>query len=200
MVVFTPMTSAGRVRQSGSIGEDDQLFQLPGITPSERPHDRLHFGRSNIWDACEISVGKFSAKKRCMSKSTSNPFIYEPLQWRHNGRKSPASRLFTQAFIQTQTKENIKAACHWPWCGEFTGDRWIPRTNDQERGRCFHLMTSSWQPKIPQIIGPVMFDELHIFAILTALIILNIDECTSLNPKPYSNECSGTGTVMKFPV
>ena len=24
-----------------------------------------------------------------------------------------------------------------------TGDRWIPRTNDQYRGKCFHLMTSS---------------------------------------------------------
>ena len=28
--------------------------------------------------------------------------------------------------------------------GEFTGDRWIPRTNGQLRGKCFHLMTSSW--------------------------------------------------------
>ena len=44
---------------------------------------------------------------------------------------SPASRLFTQAFIQTQIKENIKAPRHWPLCGEFTGDRGIPRTNGQ---------------------------------------------------------------------
>ena len=28
--------------------------------------------------------------------------------------------------------------------GEFTGDLWIPRTKGQQRGRCFHLMTSSW--------------------------------------------------------
>ena len=37
------------------------------------------------------------------------------LLWRHNGRgsvKSPASRLFTQPFIQTQIKENIKAPRH----------------------------------------------------------------------------------------
>ena len=60
------------------------------------------------------------------------------------GAKSPASRLFTQPFIQTQIKENIKASGHWPLCGEFTGDRWIPRTNGQLRGKCFHLMTSSW--------------------------------------------------------
>ena len=68
------------------------------------------------------------------------------LQWRHNGRdsiKSPASRFFTQPFIQTQIKENIKAPRHWPLCGEFTGGRWIPRTNGQLRGKCFHLMTSS---------------------------------------------------------
>ena len=40
-------------------------------------------------------------------------------------------RLFTQPFIQTQIKENIKAPRHWPLCGEFTGDRWIPHTNGQ---------------------------------------------------------------------
>ena len=40
-----------------------------------------------------------------------------------------ASWLFTQPFIQTQIKLNIKAPRHWPFCGEFTGDRWIPRTN-----------------------------------------------------------------------
>ena len=45
--------------------------------------------------------------------------------------KSPASRLFTEPFIQAQIKENIKAPRHWPLCGKFTGDRWIPRTNGQ---------------------------------------------------------------------
>ena len=42
-----------------------------------------------------------------------------------------ASPLFTQPFIRAQIKENIKAPRHWPLCGEFTGDRWIPRTNGQ---------------------------------------------------------------------
>ena len=45
---------------------------------------------------------------------------------------------------RAQIKENIKAPRHWPLCGEFTEDRWIPRTNGQLRGKCFHLMTSSW--------------------------------------------------------
>ena len=36
--------------------------------------------------------------------------------------------------IQTQIKEHIKAPRHWPLCGEFTGDRWIPaqRTSNAE--------------------------------------------------------------------
>ena len=52
--------------------------------------------------------------------------------------------IVTQSFIQTQIKENIKAPRHWPLCREFTGDWCIPRTNGQLRGKCFHLMTSSW--------------------------------------------------------
>ena len=70
-----------------------------------------------------------------------------PLQWRHNGydsvwnhqpRKCLLSRL-----IWAQIKENIIAPRHWPFCGEFTGVWWIPRTKGQKHGKCFHLMTSS---------------------------------------------------------
>ena len=58
--------------------------------------------------------------------------------------RSPASRLFAKPFVQAQTKENIKALRPWPLRGEFTGDRWIPRTRGQWRRKCFHFMTSSW--------------------------------------------------------
>ena len=60
----------------------------------------------------------------------------------------PPIVLFTQPFIQAQIKENIKAPRHWPLCGKFTGDRWFPRTKGQWRGKCFHLMTSSWNELI----------------------------------------------------
>ena len=40
-------------------------------------------------------------------------------------------RLFSQPFIQTQVKGNIKAPRYWPLCGGFPGDRWIPRTYGQ---------------------------------------------------------------------
>ena len=45
--------------------------------------------------------------------------------------KWPTSPLFTQVLVQAQIKENIKAPRHWPLRGEFTGDRWIPRTKGQ---------------------------------------------------------------------
>ena len=44
-------------------------------------------------------------------------------QWRLN---SPATRLFTQPFIQAQIKENIKALRHWPLCGNSPGTGKFP--------------------------------------------------------------------------
>ena len=38
-----------------------------------------------------------------------------------------------------EDKRKHEAPRHWPLCGEFTGDRWIPRTNGQWRGKCFHF-------------------------------------------------------------
>ena len=88
------------------------------------------------------------------NQNVSIPFsVLFTLKWRHNERDfvsnhqphdcSPAARLFT--FIQALIIENIEAAPrHWPLWEEFTGDRWIPRTKGQLRGKCFHLMTSSW--------------------------------------------------------
>ena len=61
--------------------------------------------------------------------------IHWSLQWCHNRGDGVWNHqphdLFTQAFIQAQFKENIKAVHHWPLWGEFTGDRWIPRTKGQ---------------------------------------------------------------------
>ena len=51
--------------------------------------------------------------------------------WARWRLKSPALWSFTQLFGQAQIKEIIKALRHWPLCGEFTGDQWIPRTKGQ---------------------------------------------------------------------
>ena len=44
---------------------------------------------------------------------------------------SPASRWFTQPFVQAQIKEIIKAPRHWLLREEFTGDWWNPRSKGQ---------------------------------------------------------------------
>ena len=70
---------------------------------------------------------------RCMSYvyHSRDEIITMTSSWARWRLKSPTSRLFTQAFIQAQMKESIKAPRHWSLCGEF----WIPRTNGQWRGK-----------------------------------------------------------------
>ena len=57
--------------------------------------------------------------------------------------KSPASRLFTQPFIQTQIKKKHRSSASLAFVWGIHRNRWIPRTKGQLRGKCFHLMTSS---------------------------------------------------------
>ena len=69
-------------------------------------------------------------------------------QWRHNKHNGISNRqphdCLLNSLFKAQIKENIKAPRHWPLCEEFTDDRWIPRTKGQQRGKCFHLMTLSY--------------------------------------------------------
>ena len=74
----------------------------------------------NIWMAPQISfaVSYFRRWK-----------LHTSLQWRHNERGGVSNHpLIAQLLVHAKVKENIKAPRHWPLCGEFTGDRWIPRT------------------------------------------------------------------------
>ena len=81
--------------------------------------------------------------------------------------------------IRALIKENIKAPRHWPLCGEFTGDRWIPRTkaSDAENVSIWWRHHASWRhamvtlsallplcygnPRVggglPSQLGPIMF-------------------------------------------
>ena len=67
-------------------------------------------------------------------------------KWARWRLKSQASPLFTQPFIQTQIKENIKAPRHWPLCGEFTGDRWIPA----QRASYAENVSIWWRHHVPK--------------------------------------------------
>ena len=102
------------------------------------------------------------------------------LQWVPWRLKSPASRMLTQPFNQAEIKENIKALRHWPLCGEFTGDRWIPRTNGQWRGKCLHLMTSP------------CLKNIH-----CRLVIM---DAPSTNVQPFENKFRFTAQLNMMPI
>ena len=70
---------------------------------------------SDVW----IKLPKFSFTKKHLK------VITVASQWARWCLKSPASRLFTQPFFRAQSKKKSKLRVTG---GEFTGDRWIPRT------------------------------------------------------------------------
>ena len=74
--------------------------------------------------------------------------ISHTLQWPHNGRDSvsnhqPHGCLLESSVYSDADQRKHQSSASLAFVREFTGDRWIPRTNGQERGKCFHLMTSS---------------------------------------------------------
>ena len=121
----------------------------------------LHLSNMNvIWHmqlsnrSIDISIDNGEISKR--SSWQSHPWLnwhFFTLRWSHNRYDGFSNhwRLFTQPFVQAQIKESIKPPRHWPLWGKFTGDRWIPRTKSQWRGKCFHLMTSSWESYVTPV-------------------------------------------------
>ena len=77
---------------------------------------------------CKFTAQRLNGSLRILATFT--------LQWHHNGHDGvsnhqPLHCVLNRLFIRAKIKENIKAPRHWPLCGEFTGGRWIPRTNGQ---------------------------------------------------------------------
>ena len=62
-------------------------------------------------------------------------FYLSLLQWPHNERDGVSNHqphdCLLSGLFEAQIKENFKALRYWPLWGEFTGDRWIPRTKGQ---------------------------------------------------------------------
>ena len=71
----------------------------------------------------------------------------QPLHWRQNdhdgvSNQQPHGCLLNRLFRCRSKKTStlcVTGLCVWNSPG-----RWIPRTNGQSRGKCFHLMKSSW--------------------------------------------------------
>ena len=97
-------------------------------TPQKLDQEELKLNVCEYWWKCD---GCYT----CMTTGHLRNHAIASLQWRHNGRDGfsnhqPHHCLLNRLF-KAQIKEKIKAPRHWPLCGEFTGDRWISRTNGQ---------------------------------------------------------------------
>ena len=115
-----------------------------GLTPVRC---KAIYGTSDGWSQCR-SDRKEITHQWNSHQNTESSVNAIALQWRHDGRDGVSNNqlhdYFLNLLFRHNSKENIKAPRHWPLCGEFTRGGWIPRTNGQQRGKCFHLMTSSW--------------------------------------------------------
>ena len=81
-----------------------------------------------IWCSCAIS----------RSVSISSAWISWAIDYHYGdvimGTMAPQITSLTIVYstvYSVQIKENIKSPRHWPLCGAFTGDRWIPHTKGQ---------------------------------------------------------------------
>ena len=85
-------------------------------------------------------------KNVCWKTFSCHGIIKLPIKWRHIehdgvSNHQPDDCLLNRLF-NAQIKENITAPRHWPLCGEFTGDRGIPRKKGPVTLHFFYLMTS----------------------------------------------------------
>ena len=119
-----------------------------------------------------------------MSEDKVDLQLLTTLQWRHNERHGvsnhqPHDCLLKRLFMSftRRSKKTLKlrvtGLCHG-W--KFTGDRWIPRTKSQKRGKCFHLMTSSWN-SVTILSNPAL---LFIFKIVYCTFNLNYSDIVTV--------------------
>ena len=69
------------------------------------------------------------------------------LQWRHNGAvasQTTGLRIVHSIVYSDADQRKHQSSASLAFVRRIDRDRWIPRTNGQLRGKCFHLMTSSW--------------------------------------------------------
>ena len=105
----------------------DNLYFIHGMTLDDSLHAAFNITKGRrIRDTHSVLSNSSSVSPVSMR----HPITVTPW-WSRCRHKSPVSRLFTQPFVWVHINENVKAPRHWPLWGEFTGDRWIPRTKGQ---------------------------------------------------------------------
>ena len=100
-------------------------------------------------EACIANRRGWHRERSRSAKLIMNLFRYPTaaLQWRHNdhdcvSNHQPRGCLLNRIFRRRSKKTSKLRVTGL--CAGNSPDQWIPRTKGQLRGKCFHLMTSSW--------------------------------------------------------
>ena len=75
-----------------------------------------------------------------------NKLLTSTLQRRHHERKGVSNHRRLDCLLNDlfRRRSRHQSSASLAYVMGTTGDRWIPLTKGQERGKCFHLITLSW--------------------------------------------------------
>ena len=110
--------------------------------------------------------------------------------------KSPVLQLFTKMFIQVQIKENVKAPHHWPLCGEFTSDWWIPCNKGPVTQKMFPfddvIMTFRSLLDNPLLFPTIVFciTQHKLFQQFTNILIVCSTACSGADQRKHQSSAS----------
>ena len=91
-----------------------------------------------------VHVQQGTKDAMCGEEKTLSHLEYHTSQWRHYERDGVSNHCRLDCLLSCLFRRKSEKIS-WPLWGESTGDRWIPLTKGQWRGKCFHPMTSLWQ-------------------------------------------------------
>ena len=99
--------------------------------------------------------------------------LFMTSQWRHNERNGASTHACIHCLL------SFASLAFW---GESIGDRWIPLTKGQERGKCINLMTSSCNRNISEdtkksehfrrLVDKPVVSNKHIFMIIHLFVFI----------------------------
>ena len=95
-----------------------------------------------------------------------------------------------------QIKHQSSASLAFVW--GIHRDRWIPRTKGQLRGKCFHLMTSSWERHV-HTLYPKKYT--HGFVVLCFVVVMQsfIINSHEIFIHIHQGCFAGTGAIVRLP-
>ena len=94
----------------------------------------------NLWRSLYVCIYRVMVGK----KNQEIKGIGVSLRWRHNDHDGVSNHQPRGCLLNRLFRRKSKKTSKLRVTGLCAGDRWISRTNGQWRGKCFHLMTSSW--------------------------------------------------------